>query len=167
MNNTARRNRRELVYYMHDEFAAFRFQLAGDLSQDGVKDLDQAQQTASSVFGDRGMVVDLTRIDSVDGAGRELLDKWRRLGAQLVVTSPEAQARVQSIAGVPVQLRKAQSQGRVRDAMRRTVGSLVLLLAAAVILAGDTHMASAEVPREGIAIQHILDQVMEHQECKQ
>jgi hypothetical protein len=40
-------NRAErLTYYLHDEAAAFRFQLAGHLSKNTAADLDQARETA-------------------------------------------------------------------------------------------------------------------------
>ena len=73
------------MYYMHDEFAAFRFRLIGDLSEASTAELDQARQTASSIFNGRPLIVDLTGIDSVDSAGRELIARWHGLGAQLVV----------------------------------------------------------------------------------
>src|SRR5215510_4015221 len=93
-----------LSYYMHDEAAAFRFRLAGDLSHSGTADLDQARQTASSVLGGRSLVVDLTGIVSIDTAGRQLIEKWRRLGAQFVVTTSLAKLRIQSMTDVPVSL---------------------------------------------------------------
>lgn len=90
------------MYYMHDEFAAFRLLLIGDLSQGSAAELDEARQTASSIFNGRPLIVDLTGIDSMDNAGRELITKWHGLGAQLVVTTPEAQARIQSMTNMPI-----------------------------------------------------------------
>jgi anti-anti-sigma regulatory factor len=90
------------MYYMHDEFAAFRLLLIGDLSQGSAAELDEARQTASSIFNRRPLIVDLTGIDSMDNAGRELIRKWHGLGAQLMVTSPEAQARIQSMTNMPI-----------------------------------------------------------------
>src|SRR5260370_92101 len=78
MKPPTRRNGLDVTDYLHDESAAFRFQLAGDLSEDGVPDLDQARQTASSVFGGRRLIVDVTGINSIDAASSELLDKWVR-----------------------------------------------------------------------------------------
>lgn len=91
-----------LMYYMHDEFAAFRLLLIGDLSQGSAAELDEARQTASSIFNGRPLIVDLTGIDSMDNAGRELITKWHGLGAQFVVTTPEAQARIQSMTNMPI-----------------------------------------------------------------
>jgi len=90
------------MYYMHDEFAAFRLLLIGDLSQGSAAELDEARQTASSIFNRRPLIVDLTGIDSMDNAGRELIRKWHGLPAQLVVTTPEAQARIQSMTNMPI-----------------------------------------------------------------
>src|SRR5579872_3951350 len=47
-----------LQYYMHDGPSAFRFELAGDLNNEAARDLDQAWRTASSMIGDRALVVD-------------------------------------------------------------------------------------------------------------
>jgi anti-anti-sigma regulatory factor len=90
------------MYYMHDELAAFRLLLIGHLSQGSAAELDEARQTASSIFNRRPLIVDLTGIDSMDNAGRELIRKWHGLGAQLMVTSPEAQARIQSMTNMPI-----------------------------------------------------------------
>jgi len=110
---------------------AFRFQLAGDLSQDDVLNLNQARHTASSVFGGRPFVVDLTGIASIDGAGRELLDQWRRLGAELIVTAEKERARVQSIAGVPIDFVRTNRSQRKDNAMTSKL-TLLLALGAAV-----------------------------------
>ncbi len=93
-----------LTYYMHDEAAAFRLQLAGDLSKDTTADLDQARETASSVFRGRPLIVDFTGIESIDTAGRKLIEKWHGLGAQFVVTTRQAQMRIQSMTGIPFRL---------------------------------------------------------------
>jgi hypothetical protein len=49
-----------LQYYMHDGSTAFRFELAGNLNDEGAHKLDQAWRTASSVIGDRRLIVDMT-----------------------------------------------------------------------------------------------------------
>ena len=124
---------------MHDEVAAFRFQLAGDLSQGSTHDLEQARQTASSVFGGRCLIVDLTGITSVDTAGRELLDKWHELGARMVVISLEAKPRIQSITNVPITVvgKKPEASKWLpsRAATLWLAALLVLLLLATVIAA--------------------------------
>ena len=100
------------MYYMHDEFAAFRLLLIGDLSQGSAAELDEARQTASSIFNGRPVIVDLTGIDSMDNAGRELITKWHGLGAQLAVTTPEAQARIQSMTNMPIVFLEARRRSK-------------------------------------------------------
>jgi anti-anti-sigma regulatory factor len=82
-----RQGSRGLTCYLHDERTAFRFQLAGDLDRDSAADLEQSRQTAWSMLDGRRLVVDVTGIESIDAAGRELFDRWRGLGAEFVVTS--------------------------------------------------------------------------------
>jgi anti-anti-sigma regulatory factor len=94
----------DFTYYMHDGPAAFRFQLVGDLCHDATADLDQARQTASSVFGGRSLIVDLTGIESIDTAGRELIEKWHTSGAHFVVTTRQAMARIQSMTTASISL---------------------------------------------------------------
>ncbi len=110
MPKPSRRNASGLAYYMHDGPAAFRFQLAGDLSQESTADLDQARQTASSSLGGRSLIVDLTGIENIDTAGRELIEKWHGLGAQVVVTTREAKARIQSMTSVPFRFLEKNSE---------------------------------------------------------
>ena len=118
-----------LSYYMHDEAAAFRFQLAGDLSKDTTADLDQARETASSILGGRTLIVDLTGIASIDTYGRQLIEKWHGLGAQFVVTTRQAKMRIQSMTGVPFCLIE-----RNRDHSKWLPGRLVAWLLAAVLV---------------------------------
>jgi len=118
-----------LTYYMHDEAAAFRFQLAGDLSKDTTTDLDQARETASSVLGGRPLIVDFTGIGSIDTAGRQLIEKWHGLGAQFVVTTRQAKLRIQSMTGVPFCLIE-----RNRDHSEWLPGRLVAWLLAALFV---------------------------------
>jgi anti-anti-sigma regulatory factor len=93
-----------LSYYIHDEVAAFRLQLAGDLSRQAAADLDQVRRTAFSVLGGRPLVVDLTGIESIDAEGCDLLDRWHTLGAHFVVTARKAVARIRSMTGVPLRI---------------------------------------------------------------
>jgi ABC-type transporter Mla MlaB component len=140
MNQASRRNASGLIYYMHDSFAAFRFQLAGDLSQENTAELDQARQTASSVFAGRSLIVDLTGIGNIDDAGRELIGRWHGLGAQLVVTTQEAKARIQSWTGVPFRLLQENSEGSQWLPGRPVVW---LLAAAFVLLSAVTVVATS------------------------
>jgi ABC-type transporter Mla MlaB component len=88
-----------LQYYMHDGPTAFRFELAGDLNQDGARRLDQDWRTASSTIGDRKLIVDITFVTNIDQQGRALLALWHRDGAQLIANSKASRALAESILG--------------------------------------------------------------------
>jgi anti-anti-sigma regulatory factor len=89
-----------LTYYLHDESAAFRVRLVGDLCKESTADVELACHTAFSVLRGRPWIVDLTSLESIDETGEALLDKWQELGAQLVVTTREARARLHEMTGV-------------------------------------------------------------------
>ena len=89
----------DFLYYMHDSATAFSFELAGRLSDDGARELRRAWRTASSVIGDRSLIVDLSYVTGIDVAGQDLLRGWHDRGAQLVAKSPEVRAMVRSITG--------------------------------------------------------------------
>ena len=86
-------------YYMHDGLAAFSFELAGRLSDEGARELHENWRTASSMIGDRSLIVDLSYVTGVDAAGQKLLRRWHDQGAQLVAKSLEARVLIQSITG--------------------------------------------------------------------
>src|SRR5579862_952266 len=73
-----------LQYYMHDGPAAFRFELAGDLNDEAARDLEQAWRTASSMIGDRALIVDMTFVTGAGRDGRSLLARWYADCAQLI-----------------------------------------------------------------------------------
>jgi ABC-type transporter Mla MlaB component len=118
------------MYYMHDEFAAFRLRLIGDLSQGRTAELDEARHTASSIFNGRPLIVDLTGIESVDTAGRELIAKWHDLGAKLVVTTAKAQRRIQSMTDIPIGFieKKRRSNRRRLPALLPPIVTFFMLL---------------------------------------
>jgi ABC-type transporter Mla MlaB component len=144
---------------MHDESAAFRFKLAGELSRHTARDLEQARQTAASIIGRRSLIVDLSGLTSLDATGGNLLEEWHALGAQLTVVSAEAQARIRLMAGVPVTLlgtgRGASQWLPRRMAALCLAALLVLLLASAVAAAsrqsgvGMSTIATTWGPRRG------------------
>jgi hypothetical protein len=92
-------NNPTLQYYMHDGPSAFRFELAGYLNQEGARRLDQDWRTASSVIGDRTLLVDVTFVTHVDEHGRELITRWHRDGARLIANSKASRALAESIVG--------------------------------------------------------------------
>jgi hypothetical protein len=91
-----------LQYYMHDGPAAFRFELAGDLSNEAARDLEQAWRTASAVIGDRALVVDMTFLASAGQEGRSLLARWYAGGAHLIAKSKESRKLAEAIVGEPL-----------------------------------------------------------------
>jgi hypothetical protein len=91
-----------LQYYMHDGLTAFRFELAGNLNHEGARRLDQDWLTASSVIGNRRLIVDMTFIAGVDEHGRALIIRWNREGAQLIANSKASRALAESILGEPL-----------------------------------------------------------------
>ncbi len=99
-----------LQYFMHDGPSAFRFELAGNLDDDGARRLEQDWRTASSVVGARALIVDLTFVTGVDEAGSELLRRWNAMGAQLIAGSKVARQLVEGVLGEP--LRKRAVVGR-------------------------------------------------------
>ena len=115
-----------LHYYMHDGPTTFRFELSGKLDREGAWRLDQDWRTASSVLGDRRLIVDLTFVTSVDEEGRALLVDWHREGALLIANSKISRALAESILGkplpeFPVDKRAPSASDRTWVAFRRSV----------------------------------------------
>jgi hypothetical protein len=88
-----------LQYYLHDGPTAFRFELAGNLNHEGARRLDQDWRTASSVIGDRILIVDMTFVTGVDEHGRALITRWHQEGARLITNSKASRALAESIVG--------------------------------------------------------------------
>src|SRR5579862_982068 len=92
----------EFLYYMHHGIAAFSLELAGRLSGESVRELQQAWRAASSIIGNRSLIVDLSYVTGIDVAGQRLVREWHDRGAQLVAKSPESRMLAQSITGQSV-----------------------------------------------------------------
>jgi hypothetical protein len=86
-------------YYMHDGPSAFRLELAGDLHNEAARDLDQAWRTASSMLGDRALLVDMTFLTGAEKEGRSLLARWYAEGAQFIASSKVSRALAEAIVG--------------------------------------------------------------------
>jgi hypothetical protein len=86
-------------YYMHDGVTAFSFELAGSLSDGAAQELEQAWRTASSVIGERALIVDLSFLSAMDLSGQRLLSGWRDQGAQFVANSERSRALLHLITG--------------------------------------------------------------------
>lgn len=138
MDHSTRR-RDELHYYIHDGSDALRFQLAGTLSKACARDLEQAWRTASSVIGERRVLVDLSSVTSVDPSGQELLSTWSRQGARLIATSPQARARLQSMTDQPVDV-----LSRTPTRTPRRLGRAPLWVAAFLMFLSPVHAATLQ-----------------------
>jgi hypothetical protein len=84
---------------MHDGPTAFRFELAGHLSREGARQLEQDWRTASSTLGERRLIVDMTFVTGVDEQARALLSRWYRDGARLIANSAASHRLAESILG--------------------------------------------------------------------
>jgi DNA-binding MurR/RpiR family transcriptional regulator len=91
-----------LKFYLHDSSTAVRFEIAGFLSKDSARDLEQCWETAASIIGDRDTIIDLSYVTGMDPSGQELLRKWNRRGAQLVAISEAARNRLRTMTDQPV-----------------------------------------------------------------
>src|SRR3977135_498017 len=92
----------DLNYYMHDGATSFRFEIDGSLSGSAAMELEQSWRTASSLIGNRTLIIAVGRISRIDPCGRALLLAWHQGGAQFVAKSPLATTLVGSILGQPV-----------------------------------------------------------------
>ena len=131
---------------MHDGSTAFRFELAGDLNHEGARRLDQAWLTASSVIGDRGLIVDITFVTGVDEHGQALIARWHREGAQVIARSKASHALAELVLGEPL---PALSANASTDDSDRTwmafLGSF--LVRAVTVLAPATILPSKPTAR--------------------
>lgn len=93
-----------LQYYMHDGPNAFRFELAGDLDNEGARELDQAWRTAAAVIGDRSLVIDMTFVTAAGRDGRSLIARWYAEGAHLIARTNASKQLAEAIIGGPLKL---------------------------------------------------------------
>jgi len=121
-----------LDYYIHDGPTAFRLQLTGVMNGEGVGRLEQVWKTASSLFGDRRPIIDITFVISVDDRGRALLVEWHRAGAHVVGKSKTSRALVESIVGgaAPESEPVARQPSPFRLCLLKWAASLPFLIAA-------------------------------------
>jgi hypothetical protein len=137
-----------LQYYMHDGPSAFRFELAGDLNNEAARDLDQAWRTASSVIGDRALVVDMTFVTNAEKDGRSLLARWHAEGAQLIARSKVSRELAEAIVGEPLpEFASASDAGAERTWLpfHTSFGAhklLLTLLLAALLFPVQAHAAN-------------------------
>jgi hypothetical protein len=131
-------NRPVFDFYMHDGSTAFRFEIAGIMNEEGARQLEQAWRTATSVIGDRRLIIDMTFVTAVFEKGRALLVRWHQGGAQFVANSRDSRALVESIIGSPL----AEVVGNtntwlpLRFSLLKSLVGLALALAVLVVPVG-------------------------------
>ena len=110
--------------FQHDSATIFWFVLQGDLTGDGVQELQHAWTTARSILGTKALAVDISGITNADAAGVELLSRMRETGARLNATLPPESAEfVRSLGismAVPVRSSNSWTQ-RVLRVLRLSV----------------------------------------------
>src|SRR5579863_1911707 len=134
-----------LQYYMHDGPSAFRFELAGDLNNEAARDLHQAWRTASSMIGDRALVVDMTFVTGAGRDGRSLLARWHAEGAQLIAKSNVSRALAEAIVGAPLpEIGSAGAAAAARTWLpfHTFGGAKLALVVAALLLSAPAHAAN-------------------------
>jgi len=90
----------DLKIHVHDG-AAFRFEIEGSLSGKGAKELEQSWCTASSVIGDRSLVISAVNVNRIDQVVRDHA-RYREVYQPTVVDSKaiatgEAKSRVSKL----------------------------------------------------------------------
>ena len=99
-NRKSRRRNADVHYYMHDGSTTFRFKLAGNLSDAGARELQQAWRTASSIIDGKELIVDISQLTGIGDAGRTLLSTWQLQGGIVVADRAAACALLDSIPGI-------------------------------------------------------------------
>ena len=88
-------------HYMHDGPAAFRFELAGDLNANDATTLERDWHTASSIGGNRTLIIDVSFVTALDEAVRGLFQRWHAAGAEFAAGSKRSRELVESITERP------------------------------------------------------------------
>jgi len=151
-------------YRIHDGAAQFRFQLEGALASADVAELDQCWRTASSTIAGKAFVVDLTSLTAVDESGRQLLNRWRQVGAEFVGGVESRAVLAGQIDGFTVEPGKSRAAAFLGPAFQSALpwlaGLLMLLVAVTTLRAGEPAVAlvtvapgseSADAPNRALA----------------
>jgi len=70
----------DLTIHVHDGATSFRFDVEGSLSGNSARELEQSWLTASSVIGDRPLVISVGNVNCMDPFGRALLRQLHESG---------------------------------------------------------------------------------------
>jgi hypothetical protein len=140
-------NNQTLRYYMHDGPSAFRFELAGALTDEAARRLDQDWQTASSVIGDRALIIDMTFVTSAETDGRSLFARWHAAGARIIAESKASRELAEAIIGesLPGSTPAANSSAdRTWLPFHTSSGRLRLMLLIAAVLPLQSHATNLQ-----------------------
>jgi hypothetical protein len=94
-----------LRYYMHEGPTAFRFELAGALTTVDAAALDRDWRAASSILGNRTLILDLSFVTGIEQSVRTLFRRWHAAGAEFAATTTGSRQLVESITEHPFQPR--------------------------------------------------------------
>ena len=75
-------NSNYLKIYLHDNSDCFRIQLIGRLQADDVAEVASCWRTSRSSVNGHSLVLDVSKLETADEAGREWLTEMREAGAQ-------------------------------------------------------------------------------------
>jgi hypothetical protein len=119
--------------YMHDGPRAFRDELEGDLNDDRARRLEQVWHTASSVIGDRLLILDMTWMITLFAA-------WHAASIRLDPNSNTRRALAESISPAPALAPAVSGRTRFPFLASRMAQAVILLLMAMAVF---PHQASA------------------------
>jgi len=126
-------------FYIHDLATSFCIEIGGGFSGQAVQQVEQSWLTASSVIGNRALVIALGNVTNIDPDGRALLLRWHQGGAQFIAKSPLANQLIGAITGEPVTSRVEATPDGYRSwfaaSALRLLPVLVLLFPATMIAA--------------------------------
>jgi len=72
------------VFYLHDEPACLRFALVQALDANELRDLDGCWRTAESIRRGRPLIIDVSRLISIDERTEALLRRFSEAGASIL-----------------------------------------------------------------------------------
>lgn len=117
-------------------------------------ELEQSWRTASSVIGNRPLVIAFGDISRIDPCGRALLLAWHQGGAQFIAKSPLARTLVGAILGQPVlsEVRVTKHDGWIRfGRLAVRLIPLIVLLCPVTVDAANLEPTTLKVWEEYVA----------------
>jgi hypothetical protein len=87
---------------LQDGRSTLYFELAGPLRSEDVGKFDEAWLRAIRVAGNTALVIDVSLLTGIDGAGRRLLRRYHSRGIRFIASSERARTLAESTAGIPV-----------------------------------------------------------------